>query len=97
MKIWVEHGYYGCETGCCGHVIYYELSPGETHPDKSFSTFLGVNEYSSFTFDHPWSYGITEEQREKQVKEWAREIVTEEFGAEHVADLDWERCVIDSE
>lgn len=25
---------------------------------------------------------------------FARELVTDELGAEHVADLDWERCVI---
>jgi hypothetical protein len=26
MKAWVEHGYYGCETGCCGHLVIFEDS-----------------------------------------------------------------------
>lgn len=37
MKIVVMHGYYGCETGCCGHFVEID---GEE---------LG----GSFDFDHP--------------------------------------------
>ena len=36
MKIRVLHAYYGCETGCCGHIIEID----------------GEEEHSTFTFDH---------------------------------------------
>lgn len=35
MKIRVYHSYYGCETGCCGHIVELEEKPAKfefTHP-----------------------------------------------------------------
>lgn len=42
MRIIVYHGYYGCDTGCCGHYIIVE--DGEV-PD-------GAND--GMTFEHPY-------------------------------------------
>jgi len=36
MKIRVLHAYYGCDTGCCGHIIEID----------------GEEDSRSFTFDH---------------------------------------------
>lgn len=67
-KVIVYHGYYGCDTGCCGHII--EMDGKE-----------------EFVFDHPWN---------EDFKSWAKELVRESFGEEHVADLDWKNSrVID--
>jgi hypothetical protein len=38
-----------------------------------------------FQFEHPWG---------RDPLEFARELVAQEYGADHVADLDWEHCVI---
>ena len=38
MKAWVEHGYYGCETGCCGHTVHFDSK----------------DQYSVFGFNHPY-------------------------------------------
>jgi hypothetical protein len=66
----VYHEFYGCDSGCCGHVV------------KAADEFS----QSHFNFVHP--YG------EDQL-EFARELVREQFGEEHVADLDWDNCVIE--
>lgn len=39
MKIRVYHGYYGCDTGCCGHWVEVEGDSG------------GI--YDQFEFGHP--------------------------------------------
>jgi hypothetical protein len=39
MKVIVEHAGYGCETGCCGHVVRL--------PDAD-------EDYEKFFFDHPY-------------------------------------------
>lgn len=70
MKIVVYHTFYGCDTGCCGHVV-------ETDDDNDMER--------RFLFSHP--YG------DDHLK-FAQELVHDEYGAEHVADLDWEECVI---
>lgn len=41
LKVRVFHGYYGCETGCCGHFIEVEDDSGKTVADK-------------FEFSHPY-------------------------------------------
>lgn len=46
---------------------------------------IEMGDKSKFLFDHPYC---------KDFREWAEEIVASTFGAEHVADLDWENCVI---
>lgn len=40
MKAVIYHDYYGCDTGCCGHVI--ELEEDEQNMPRRFS------------FDHPF-------------------------------------------
>mgnify|MGYP001574393219 CR=1 FL=1 len=67
MKVRVYHSPYGCDSGCCGHVV--ELENGK----------------EQFEFDHPY--------REDPLT-FAKRLVTEAFGAEHVKDLDWENCTI---
>ena len=66
-RVVVYHGYYGCETGCCGHVV--ELDGEE-----------------KWTFDHP---GYNEDPLQ-----FAKDLVAEKWGKEHVADLDWDACIV---
>lgn len=68
MRVVVYHSYYGCDTGCCGHVIMVD---GEQRGE--------------FTFNHPDS---------DDPLQWAKDLVEEELGPEHVADLDWDNCYI---
>ena len=42
--------------------------------------------HERFEFTHPGS------NDEDELKEFARELVERLFGADHVADLDWENC-----
>lgn len=67
MKVLVMHSSYGCETGCCGHVI------------------LVGDDDKLFTFDHPFG---------QDPRQWAEELITEELGPGHVADLDWKNSVV---
>lgn len=67
MKVRVYHSNYGCETGCCGHVV--ELEDGRR----------------KFEFSHP--YGDDH-------KEYAKNLIAQTFGKEHIADLDWNNCEI---
>lgn len=71
-KVTVFHRDYGCESGCCGHVVSID----------------GLKE--KFKFEHP--YGATETP--ERLKEWIKDIVTRTVGEEHVADIDWDNCVI---
>lgn len=66
-KVVVYHGGYGCDTGCCGHIV--EWDGGE-----------------KFTFDHPYS---TDDPLE-----YAKKLVADQYGPEHVKDLDWDHCYI---
>jgi hypothetical protein len=38
-----------------------------------------------FKFDHP---------DDGNLREWAEELISDEFGPDHVADLDWEHCLV---
>jgi len=67
-KYIVYHSYYGCDSGCCGHVV-------ESDDEKQ----------SRFSFVHP--YGDDHYY-------FARDLIREQFGEEHVADLDWDNCII---
>jgi hypothetical protein len=64
-KVVVYHSSYGCDSGCCGHVV--EMGDSE-----------------QFAFSHP-AYG-------DDYRKFAEDLVREEFGEEHVADLDWAEC-----
>lgn len=48
LKIRVFHGYYGCDTGCCGHIIEVENGKGP-----------GRDIYS-FKFSHPYNEDFKE-------------------------------------
>lgn len=67
-KVIVYHGDYGCDTGCCGHVI--ELD----------------GEQVDFDFSH--AYG-------EDKLTYARDLVRNFLGEEHVADLDWDNCLVE--
>lgn len=69
VKFVVYHSSYGCETGCCGHVVEPEDGPGYR-----------------FQFIHP--------DRGEDHRAFAESLLREEFGEEHVADLDWDNCLI---
>lgn len=66
VKAVVYHASYGCDTGCCGHIV--ELDGG-----------------GEFFFDHPGNEGGLA---------FAQDMVRRKFGDEHVADLDWENCLV---
>jgi len=42
-----------------------------------------------FEFSHPWSM--------TDARDWAEGLIREKFGEEHVADLDWDNCEINTE
>ena len=67
MRVVVYHTSYGCDTGCCGHVV--ESDDGQHR----------------FNFIHP--YG-------DDPRKFAEDMVRDEFGDEHVADLDWDSCIV---
>ena len=67
-KVTVYHAYYGCDSGCCGHVV--ETDDGTMRDE--------------FRFAHPYSDHF----------EFARSLIREVYGDEHVKDLDWENCYI---
>lgn len=82
-RIVVYHRGFGCETGCCGHVI-------ATVPDDAvIEDRWDLDDYDGeFTFSHPY--------RDENLKQWARNLIRDELGEEHVKDLDWENSwVID--
>lgn len=66
-KIIVVHRSYGCDTGCCGHVVEVD------------------GEERQFEFSHP--YG-------QPTPDFVRALVTEVCGEDHVADIDWDHCVV---
>lgn len=72
MKIIIYHSIYGCDTGCCGHVIQLQDDNGKEIESK-------------FDFFHP--YG-------KNHLEFAKKLVEDYYGIEHVKDLDWNECRI---
>lgn len=71
-KITVFHGFYGCDTGCCGHWVQID------------DDWIG----REFDFGHPKSSSL------EDCIAFAKEAITEQFGEEHVKDLDWENCVV---
>ena len=67
-RIIVSHRFYGCDTGCCGHVIKVD-----------------DEQVGGFHFDHPY---------DDDLRKWAEDLIARELGREHVADLDWDGCVV---
>lgn len=78
MKILVMHGGYGCDTGCCGH--YFVVDGDEYFKQPQ------IKNLKNFDFSHP---GWQEDHRK-----FAEDLVREQFGEEHVKDLDWENCLV---
>jgi hypothetical protein len=76
MKIRVMHRGYGCDTGCCGHVIEVD---GVEYRKKGGERFH---------FDHP------DDTSQEAAKRFAEDLIRQEMGEEHVADLDWENCEV---
>jgi hypothetical protein len=59
MKVIVTHEYYGCETGCCGHVV-------ELYEDD------GTYVTNDFFFDHPY---YKDKDEDGTWRKWAEEFV----------------------
>lgn len=78
MRAIVYHSRYGCDTGCCGHVI--ELWDGKESAGHRFR------------FDHPPLCRPGEARMAENLRDFAERLVREEFGEQHVGDLDWEEC-----
>jgi hypothetical protein len=78
VRLIVCHRFYGCDTGCCGHAL-------EVYGDQA-DWDHGFPHAEEWTFAHPYS--------KDDPLEWAKELVRDEFGEEHVADLDWENSFV---
>lgn len=50
MRIKVLHAYYGCETGCCGHVV--EIDGDEIDGSFEFGHPDDVEELRSYILNH---------------------------------------------
>ncbi len=72
-RIVVYHAYYGCETGCCGHVIEVD------------------GEERGFHFRHP---GDRHPYHSELSLDFAKTLISEQMGEEHVKDLDWDGCTV---
>jgi hypothetical protein len=55
---------------------------------------VGDSTGEKFAFSHP--YGVKDDDTEK-LRAFAEQLVRDKFGEDHVADLDWENCVITDE
>jgi len=75
-RIIVFHSYYGCDTGCCGHTVELKNDDGTTK--------------EHFEFGGP-SYNFATKEAQSAI-DFAKELVRDHFGEEHVKDLDWEHC-----
>lgn len=77
-RIVIYHANYGCETGCCGHIIEITGYGEGIDCDK-------------FEFTHPYiPYGKPKD--DAAFRAWAEEWVRED-GCDPL-DLDWENCNI---
>jgi 7-cyano-7-deazaguanine synthase in queuosine biosynthesis len=70
-KIIVLHSGYGCESGCCGHVV--KLSDNDENVSEEFA------------FEHA--------DKDDDI-EFAKNLVEQTYGKDHVLDLDWESSII---
>lgn len=91
-KVIVYHRGYGCDTGCCGHVV--EVFDDEVVAREGFDPYWSGGPYWSgrrehFSFTHP-----DDDLDEAGKIAWAREFVRATLGEEHVADLDWDHCIV---
>jgi hypothetical protein len=92
MRVIVYHGYYGCESGCCGHIVDVYENDDNFDPENYWPH---EGDKSKFDFDHPGFFDpVTQRYRGETPREFAERIVREKFGEDHVKDLDWEHCLI---
>lgn len=56
LKIRVFHGYYGCDTGCCGHIIEVEDSKGQCHIDHFEFTHPGDGNFKEWATEFAQDY-----------------------------------------
>ena len=80
MKVLVFHRTFGCDTGCCGHAVAF--FPDEFVPEDNYDYFPNND---NFAFTHPY----TEDHFE-----FAKKLVAQELGKEHVKDLDFENSFV---
>lgn len=87
MRVIVYHRSYGCETGCCGHTVerFTDDVVNADGFDPRWDDSASNDGSRNFRFEHPYSADLLG---------FARRMVTEVYGAEHVADLDWDHCVV---
>jgi len=78
-RVVVYHGSFGCETGCCGHYVELQDDAGKFIKE-------------TFAFGHP--YWMKNDPTEEEQIAYAKELIIQYFGEEHVADLDWENSFI---
>lgn len=74
----VRHDSYGCESGCCGHVV--EIHGNDADATRLYEKLRRVNA-RGWTFDHPYDPDLSDE-------EWARQLVGELLGTEAIPLLD---------
>jgi hypothetical protein len=88
-RVIVYHRYYGCETGCCGHAVL--IGDEKTEMDMEYSDVEpredGTREEERFgLMDHP-APGQSD-------ADFVRRMVTLHYGEDHVADIDFEHCIV---
>lgn len=74
LKIRVLHAYYGCDTGCCGHIV--EVEDAETGKD--------LTRGSTFEFSHPY-----DEDFKQWAIEFAQEYIKREH-PQCFDSIDWD-------
>ncbi len=79
MKVIVYHGGY-CESGCCGHYVTLEDD-------------LGDEIKREFTWEHP-GFEYRKFAPDEKVKQFIVDMVTAALGPEHVADIDFDECLV---
>jgi hypothetical protein len=84
----VYHRGYGCDTGCCGHVIAVVDPLPEDWAELDGWDASGVGEELGFDFAHPHS------PAPETFRGWAEDLIAATMGAAHVADLDWDHCLV---
>ena len=64
-------------------IVYHSYYPCDTGCCGHVVSIEGGE--SSFEFSHPCN---------KDFRAFVKELVTKTFGAEHVADIDWDNCIV---
>ena len=82
MKILVYHRHYGCDTGCCGHAVGW--FPDDFVPEDKFD-YYPIEGKDKFDFGHAY---------DENAFEYAKNLVRQELGEKHVADLDFENSFV---